>query len=962
MRFYQKTVTTKPFAFAMLMAFVAAAAVGSATFTLPSDNVPCASVPFEELRVTNNGLQCCNEYPDCFKGDVSDTFRWCEIATDVNSCCALDSNSVVTCRNAATSTLSGNCYTTAARHLCVNYPTIKAILDEIDTHLTTKGVAVATEIASLSTLDFTNPAENWVVNILSSINALHDTDNEKSKIVLRYATTSRRQRRDTALADLECSEAGEDIVTAAQNDNTMVEILASRTGYDLGIFFCPCQTSDGQEFGLPPSSADVEYAMHGTCFTKAAVDDGGGDNTGGTFSSDVLDALDVPLRINLFDTFIEKETIFIRNSRAPWPDDTEGPASEFFCEYATTDAPCVSYTSIYSPRSFDVWTVPADHCNQDDFIAYVSTPENGINMMRQPALCPSAEYDYDLNAAIFQQRRGLYTGSTLETAYTTVFYPTASVNDLLPAGSTDLCDLSTTDNAVFGHGTSGTNTMFVYNVDVPAKLAASDVGIDTNRPALQGFTLCNAANPPSNTGDESYQAFYEADPDWTWKTSYDSVGNPKKYESTFSGSASICGSSTPQTPWCTETGCSSDSTTADAIRCSNFGGHFYEPFVQVGSVHLKTVDSVAALVFENTPSPDDTCDLSVADFLCCKYDAVTSSTICTEKDAQGFCDHVSSSFIPCLRQGQKYNAATGEWHLFQVFPDIRRAEFSFCFPGSYGFDVPDIFSYCYDDLDVESPLYSQLSTNRQPNTYHWFWRDNDNCLSVTVADKIVYLCDGAPTRHLWAQMIFEHASSEFDVIKPNVENAFRASLLLLEPISREFQKAEVDIGTRWIDHVLRKLNPGEEAQVKFSFRSTKRTRRSRRSIPPEDTCDRGTVVSSEPHDGLPNARTPDIEVTGWLCDCENDLPCYSMAALTNNGGGDNTNPGGGTDTTTDSGDDSLSDGAIAGIVVGSLAGVVLLVVAVPAVAGALGGSSAAAAAGIPESVPLKTPNGAALYV
>lgn len=331
-----------------------------------------------------------------------------------------------------------------------------------------------------------------------------------------------------------------------------------------------------------------------------------------SFSSDVLDALDVVLdtltvRLNYFDEFINRDGVFVRRSPVTWPQDTEGPAVETFCKYATTAAPCVSYRSLYSPRYFEVWTIPSEHCDQDDFNAYVTVMGSGSIYVREPVLCSSPEYTYDLDAAIVQQRR-----STLETEYTTVFYPTDSLEDLLPAGSTDLCDLSTTDYPVFGYGTSGTNAVFVYNVDDPAKLTASEVTIDSSQPELQDFTLC-ADLPPSLLRER----FQTENSGLQWGKTFPGGLFSKDFDA-----VQACDSASTVTPFCDVDSKTCYSTaSATRIECTHTPFTFYDPFdASDGYFRETSIDGIKGLyVFQTTTgmTASEAARLSINGYDCC---------------------------------------------------------------------------------------------------------------------------------------------------------------------------------------------------------------------------------------------------------------------------------------------------------------------------------------------------------
>ena len=506
--------------------------------------------------------------------------------------------------------------------------------------------------------------------------------------------------------------------------------------------------------------------------------------------------------------------------------------------------------------------------------------------------------------------------------------------------------------------------------------AANLIVLYLDDPSLEcpaGYTACPA---PSDTDDDAgasnqpatttatttittineHSDLLNAAPVWTWTTSY-ANGNPSSYKSSKADAASPCDSSTPQTPWCDDTECYHSETTGTTF-CSTYGGYYYAPAnpfslqTDTLTVDFKATESFSGLQFSFADEATR-CLFATHDYSDCQI--IEGTTICITRELQD-CTSTDDS--------------NADFRLFQLLPVIRRAEHLFCDLPATG--TPDRASTCYSGLSVDSELYDFFTDqNIAPNDAgHWSTSDDqdNNCIQVSVIDPSVYFCSNGPHPRLaWATMTYAPAEAADEATIANTKKSFDNSLAALEGETKKFDPTEVNNGNRWIDRVLRQIPPGDSKTIKITAASAVATRRSRRSTSPdEESCDDGTTVGDTQDEALPDLRTPLVEVTAWLCDCEafENAPCYTMAAVAEDGGGGGGG-GGGSDSGGGSGGDSLSDGAIAGIVVGSIAGVGLVGFSVfkfyPSAFSGLT-SSTTIAADPTESVPLRLATGGRMFV
>ncbi|MGB2091884.1 MAG: hypothetical protein ACPH2J_08310 [Akkermansiaceae bacterium] len=274
------------------------------SFVLPTE--ACAGAGDFTRSVTVDGVfeKCClpadNTGVDtCYGHDeVLSPLSWCAVATADKPCC-YQSGQQVFCVSTTPGDAAG-CYgsdtITVRRRYCANYLVLDTILSAISDRLVDAGANLdaddTMELANLNVDVSTNVAndDNWVVRLLKRISTRHADNGAaggRHKVVIRFSPAADRRgrreervRRDANLLALDCEAATTEDLAAATGDAAMITILAAAADHTLGLFLCPCETN-GVPFVLPEETANVEYAVHGTCLATAAVVDGDGNGGGG---------------------------------------------------------------------------------------------------------------------------------------------------------------------------------------------------------------------------------------------------------------------------------------------------------------------------------------------------------------------------------------------------------------------------------------------------------------------------------------------------------------------------------------------------------------------------------------------------------------------------------------------------------------------------------------------------------
>ena len=279
------------------------------SFELPTEACAGAGDFFRSVTVAGAFAKCCLPPDDtgvdtCYGHDeVLSPLSWCAVATADKPCC-YQSGPQVFCVSTTPGDAAG-CYGSdtiaVRRRYCANYLVLDTILVAISGRLDDVGANLdaddTVELADLNVDVSTNVAneDNWVVRLLKRIATRHADNGAaggRHKVVVRFSPDADRRgrreervRRDANLFALDCQAATTEDLAAAAADALMIPILAAAADHTLGLFLCPCETN-GVPFVLPEETANVEYAVHGTCLATAATAGGGGGGGGGGGSSD----------------------------------------------------------------------------------------------------------------------------------------------------------------------------------------------------------------------------------------------------------------------------------------------------------------------------------------------------------------------------------------------------------------------------------------------------------------------------------------------------------------------------------------------------------------------------------------------------------------------------------------------------------------------------------------------------